>query len=88
MWERKASMESGGRKNIGTLVVTNKRLCFKPILSRKNIEIKFEEIKELQTSKNKKLEVRTLTQKYILLIRDAEKIAHLINSFLFLSVKA
>ena len=83
---RKANLVFPGyKKSVGTLFITNLRLSFIPILQKKHIDIHFHLIKKVELLKGvfKKMKVVTEEKEYVIFLKEAEEVIHLIKTLVY-----
>jgi len=81
VWQRSASLKIRHKKIAGTIFITNRRVAFKPFLSKKVLNLKIEEIKKIEMVRGilKKIRITAGRKEYLFFTKNAHDIANLIE---------
>ncbi|KAA0015013.1 hypothetical protein B6U81_05595 [Thermoplasmatales archaeon ex4484_30] len=83
LWKKKANMKVKSVKIPGTLFVTNKKIVFKPMLTKNEIIIRFKEIRKSEVMKGLTKKIKIISEKeYIFFVKEAEAVARLIKTLI------
>jgi len=82
LWKRGANLKIKCLKISGTLFITNRKIIFKPFLSKKELKIGLNEIKKVEIIKGfiKRMKIIAGKKEYIFFTKNVIDVAHLIKS--------
>lgn len=84
LWERSANLKAKYFKLAGTLYITNKRIAFKPFLKKNLINIKLEDIENVELTKGiiKRIKINAKGKEYSFFTKGAKNVIQLIKNLL------